>query len=183
MAKQGRQRREKRILRLLDGIGFSWRVYAVAFLGFLASSWSLIAMGVVSPALYYVYDPKGRMGADVDVAQILDLVTLIATVLGMLLFGHLADLFGRSALYGFELLIVLTAIGGAAFSSEGYMLGAQTSSSTSMIGGQTPYGRSMDIYASLAWWRFALGFGIGAEVCPAPLVRNSRWGENRYRQE
>jgi PHS family inorganic phosphate transporter-like MFS transporter len=170
MAKQGRQRREKRILRLLDGIGFSWRVYAVAFLGFLASSWSLIAMGVVSPALYYVYDHKGRMGADVDVAQILDLVTLIATVLGMLLFGHLADLFGRSALYGFELLIVLTAIGGAAFSSEGYMLGAGTSSSS-----------SMDIYASLAWWRFALGFGIGAEVCPTPLIRNRRGEENRYR--
>lgn len=150
---QGRQRREQRILRLLDRIGFSWRVYAVAFLGFLASSWSLIAIAVVSPALYFVYPPGGRMSD--DVGQVLDLVTLTATVLGMLFFGHLADLFGRSALYGFELLIVLSAIGGAAFSSEGYMYAARGSSS---------YRSSMDIYASLAWWRFALGFGIGAEV-------------------
>ncbi|KAH6640170.1 major facilitator superfamily domain-containing protein [Chaetomium tenue] len=165
---RGRQRREQRILRLLDGIGFSWRVYAVAFLGFLASSWSLIAMGVVSPALYYVYSPEGRMA--VDVAQVLDLVTLIATVLGMLLFGHLADLFGRSSLYGFELLIVLTAIGGAAFSSEGYMFGARASSSVSVSGSETPYSSSMDIYASLAWWRFALGFGIGAEYPMSAVI-------------
>ncbi|KAK4149813.1 major facilitator superfamily domain-containing protein [Chaetomidium leptoderma] len=154
-----RQRREQRILRLLDRVGFSWRVYAVAFLGFLASSWSLIATGVVSPALYYVYPPEDRMKG--DVVQILDLVTLTATVLGMLLFGHLADLFGRSALYGFELLIVLSAIGGAAFSSEGYMYTVKEGAA---------YHSSMDIYASLTWWRFALGFGIGAEIGRGSLL-------------
>ncbi|KAK3291161.1 major facilitator superfamily domain-containing protein [Chaetomium fimeti] len=154
---RGRQRREQRILRLLDRIGFSWRVYAVAFLGFLASSWSLIAVGVVSPALYYVYPPSISMAG--DVVQILDLVTLTATVLGMLLFGHLADLFGRSALYGFELLIVLTAIGGAAFSSAGYM-----------FGNTDTYDSSMNIYASLTWWRFALGFGIGAEYPMSAVI-------------
>jgi len=36
---------------ILDKMGFSWRIYAVAFLGFLASSWSLIAINIVSPAL------------------------------------------------------------------------------------------------------------------------------------
>jgi PHS family inorganic phosphate transporter-like MFS transporter len=154
--KQGRQRREQRILRLLDRIGFSWRVYSVAFLGFLASSWSLIAVGIVSPALYFVYDPTGRMSS--DVGQILDLVTLTATVLGMLLFGQLADLFGRKALYGFELLIVLAAIGGAAFSSEGYMVK------------DPDYQSSMDIYASLTWWRFTLGFGIGAEYPMSAVI-------------
>jgi PHS family inorganic phosphate transporter-like MFS transporter len=154
-AKQGRQRREQRILRLLDRIGFSWRVYSVAFLGFLASSWSLIAVGIVSPALYFVYDPTGRMSS--DAGQILDLVTLTATVLGMLLFGQLADLFGRKALYGFELLIVLAAIGGAAFSSEGYMAKDSTY-------------HSMDIYASLTWWRFTLGFGIGAEYPMSAVI-------------
>jgi PHS family inorganic phosphate transporter-like MFS transporter len=133
----------------------------VAFLGFLASSWSLIAMGIVSPALYYVYDPRGRLQG--DVAQNLDLVTLIATVLGMILFGHLADLYGRSSLYGFELLIVLSAIGGAAFSSEGYMYSDKSD-------GTHTYSSSMDIYASLTWWRFALGLGIGAEVCQCLFV-------------
>ena len=49
--KQERQRREKKLLTILDKIGFSWRVYAVAFLGFLATSWSLIAINIISPAL------------------------------------------------------------------------------------------------------------------------------------
>ncbi|KAK4119163.1 MFS general substrate transporter [Parathielavia appendiculata] len=154
---RGRQRREQRVLRLLDRIGFSWRVYSVAFLGFLASSWSLIATGIVSPALYFVYPPTGRMGST-DVVQVLDLVTLTATVLGMIMFGQLADLFGRKALYGFELLIVLAAIGGAAFSSEGYMVKDPS------------YHSSMDIYASLTWWRFTLGFGIGAEYPMSAVI-------------
>ncbi|KAH6618365.1 major facilitator superfamily domain-containing protein [Chaetomium sp. MPI-SDFR-AT-0129] len=159
---RGRQRREQRILRLLDGIGFSWRVYAVAFLGFLASSWSLIAVGIVSPALYFVYPPEGRLSHSGDVAQILDIVTLVATVCGMVIFGHLADRFGRSSLYGFELLIVLSAVGGAAFSSEGYMVARNQDSSV--------YSSSMDIYASLTWWRFALGFGLGAEYPMSAVI-------------
>ena len=73
----------------------------------------------------------------------------------MLIFGRLADKYGRSSLYGFELLIVLSAIGGAAFSSEGYMIRS---------GGSSSYRSSMDIYAALFFWRFTLGLGIGAEV-------------------
>jgi len=87
------------------------------------------------------------------------MVTLTAVIIGMLGFGRLADKYGRSALYGFELLIVLGAIGGAAFSSEGYMV--QTKDP-----GQ--YKSSMNIYASLIFFRFALGLGIGAEVSLPP---------------
>lgn len=149
-----RQRREKQILNILDGIGFSWRVYLVAFLGFLASSWSLIAINITMPALYYVYgsevdNDEGAAflkGADL----VLDMATLSGTVVGMIGFGHIADRLGRSALYGFELLIVLAAIGGAAFSSQGY---------TDPIDGMS----SMSIYTSLIWWRAAIGLGIGAE--------------------
>ena len=83
------------------------------------------------------------------------MVTLTATVLGMIIFGRLADKYGRSALYGFELLIVLSAIGGAAFASQGYMIHE---------GEPKNYRTSMNIYAALVFWRFTLGLGIGAEV-------------------
>ena len=83
------------------------------------------------------------------------MVTLTATVLGMFIFGRLADKYGRSALYGFELLIVLSAIGGAAFASQGYMIHE---------GDPEKYQSSMNIYAALFFWRFTLGLGIGAEV-------------------
>lgn len=98
------------------------------------------------PALYFVY--KDWLPEDGEV--VLDMVTLSGTVIGMIGFGHIADRIGRSALYGFELLIVLSAVGGAAFSSQGWT--------------DPTYGPSMSIYASLIWWRFTLGLGIGAEV-------------------
>ncbi|KAL8349764.1 hypothetical protein RB598_005228 [Gaeumannomyces tritici] len=156
-----RRRRERQILNILDGIGFSWRVYLVAFMGFLASSWSLIAINITTPALFYLYGPESRdsdggaLPKDADL--VLDMVTLGGTVVGMIGFGHVADRLGRSALYGFELLIVLAAIGGAAFSSRGYV---------DPISGSS----SMDIYASLIWWRATLGLGIGAEYPMSAVI-------------
>jgi PHS family inorganic phosphate transporter-like MFS transporter len=104
-----------------------------------------------------------------DVAQVLDLVTLTSTVLGMLSFGHLADRFGRSSLYGFELLIVLAAIGGAAFASEGYMVNMVKDTPEPLPSSMEQH-HSMDIYASLTWWRCALGFGIGAEYPMSAVI-------------
>ena len=69
----------------------------------------------------------------------------------MVIFGHVADRVGRSALYGFEIIIVMAAIGGAAFSSAGFMIHNGESS-------------SLSIYAALLFFRFLLGLGIGAEV-------------------
>jgi len=74
----------------------------------------------------------------------------------MVVFGHLADRLGRKALYGYELMIILSALGGVAFSSEGYV---------HVNDDGTGYTSSMDIYAAIFWWRFILGLGIGAEVC------------------
>ncbi|KAH7028824.1 major facilitator superfamily domain-containing protein [Microdochium trichocladiopsis] len=149
---RNRQRREARVLQILEGIGFSWRIYFVAFFGFLASSWSLIAINITMPALTFVYNFHDKQDL------ILDCATLSGTVLGMILFGHLADRVGRSALYGFELLIVLSAVGGAAFTSQGY---AATG----------PDGlHSMDMEAALIWWRVALGLGIGAEYPMSAVI-------------
>jgi MFS transporter, PHS family, inorganic phosphate transporter len=126
----------------------------VAASGFLASSWSLIATNIISPALYYLYPPGGRLRADAGLG--LDEVTLMGTIIGMVVFGHLADRLGRKGLYGYELMIILTALGGVAFSSEGYIRPNDDGEG---------YTSSMDIYAAIFWWRCILGLGIGAEVC------------------
>ena len=155
---QERERRDDRISIILDRIGFSWRVYLVAFLGFLASSWSLIAVTIITPALYFIYDRHGQF--DRDAGLVLDMVTLTATILGMVIFGHLADRLGRSKLYGIEVIIVLVAVGGAAFSSAGFIIHQ----------GRPDERGSLDIYAALFVFRAFLGLGIGAEYPMSALI-------------
>ncbi|KAL8414720.1 hypothetical protein RB594_005797 [Gaeumannomyces avenae] len=135
-----RRLRERQILNILDGIGFSC---------------------ITTPALFYLYGPGSRdsdggaLPKDADL--VLNMVTLGGTIVGMIGFGHVADRLSRSALYGFELLIVLAAIGGAAFSSRSYV---------DPISGSS----SMGIYASLIWWRATLGLGIGAEYPMSAVI-------------
>ena len=120
-------------------------------------------MAIITPALYFVYSRHGQL--DRDAGLVLDMVTLTSTILGMVIFGHLADRLGRSKLYGIEVIMMLAAIGGAAFSSAGFIIHQ----------GQGNEEGSLDIYAALFMFRFFLGLGIGAEVClffffPSPFV-------------
>lgn len=151
---QDPEERERKVYRILDGIGFNWPVFWAVSVGFLASSYSLFAMGIMSPALLYVYDSHARIES---VSEVLDLATLSSTVVGMLFFGHLADRGGRKRLYGWELIIIILATMGLVLSSEGYMSGSQ---------GQ----HSMDIYASIIFFRCVLGFGIGAEYPVSAVI-------------
>lgn len=87
--------------------------------------------------------------------EVLDLTTLSSTLVGMIFFGHFADRGGRKRLYGWELIILILATIGLALSSQGYMGLNEDGHAKS----------SMDIYASIIFFRCVLGFGIGAEVC------------------
>jgi MFS transporter, PHS family, inorganic phosphate transporter len=69
--------------------------------------------------------------------------TLVGSILGQLVFGFLADLFGRTRLYGIELIIVIISTLGLAFSGTGY--------------------QSMSFLALFTFWRFITGVGLGAE--------------------
>ncbi|KAK0616185.1 major facilitator superfamily domain-containing protein [Immersiella caudata] len=160
-----RERRDDRIAIILNRIGFSWRVYLVAFLGFLASSWSLIAISIITPALYFIYNRHGQF--DGDAALVLDMVTLTTTIVGMVAFGLLADQMGRSKLYGIEVIIVLVAVGGAAFSSAGFIIHQDRPG-------------SLDIYAALFVFRAFLGLGIGAEY-PMSAVIAAEFSPTRWR--
>ncbi|KAK7737894.1 hypothetical protein SLS53_006272 [Cytospora paraplurivora] len=146
-----RREREIAILRILDSIGFNWPVFCAVAFGFLASSYSLFATNIISPALLYVYPPGSQLGS--HVSEVLDLTTLSSTLVGMVFFGHFADRGGRKRLYGWELIIVILATLGLVLSSQGYRGVDEDGNSKS----------SMDFYASIIFFRCVLGFGIGAE--------------------
>jgi MFS transporter, PHS family, inorganic phosphate transporter len=76
---------------------------------------------------------------------IINVLTLLGSFIGQLLFGFLCDKFGRRKLYGLELVLVLFGTIGIVQCSAGYD------------------NESMSILASVCFWRFIIGVGIGAE--------------------
>jgi PHS family inorganic phosphate transporter-like MFS transporter len=126
---------------LIDAYGFSWLVWEVAASGFFTDSYNLFATNVILPSLAYVYWPNSVSSWR---ETLINCTTLAGSVVGQLAFGYLADRFGRTSLYGVELLIVI-------FSTI-----AISASSTGVEG-------SMSILAWLVACRFIMGIGIGAE--------------------
>jgi PHS family inorganic phosphate transporter-like MFS transporter len=114
--------------------------------GFFTASYSLFATNVTSAALAYVYWPKNH-----EYSHILDVVTLITTILGMLIFGHLADRWGRKTMYGVELILIIVSTLSLAQASSGYQ------------GSMQPIGW-------VIFWRMILGFGIGAEYPTTAVI-------------
>jgi PHS family inorganic phosphate transporter-like MFS transporter len=93
------------------------------------------------PSLAFVYwanDPNADHETEINA------ITLTGSLLGQLIFGFLADRFGRRKLYGLELLVVIFGTLGLVQCSAGY------------------HG-SMNILGWIMFWRFFLGLGIGAE--------------------
>lgn len=148
----------------MDDGGFKFAVFFVAASGFLASSFSLFATNVINTSLFFVYDPGSSLGGHASL--VLDELTLVGTIVGMLFMGHFADRAGRKRLYGVELAVVIVATFGVIQASDGLMVYKSPAAQPN-----TDLLHSMDIYSWLTWWRSLLGFGIGAEVryCLRPV--------------
>lgn len=74
----------------------------------------------------------------------LNCATLIGSMIGMVVFGILADRYGRRKMYGLELLVTIAASLGSATASSGAR-------------------NSMSILNLLIFWRLVMGIGIGAD--------------------
>ncbi|KAK0712088.1 hypothetical protein B0H67DRAFT_647405 [Lasiosphaeris hirsuta] len=149
--------------QLMDDFGFSKRVLFVGASGFTATAYTLFVLNVIKPALFYVYPPCGKFNS--NAGMVLDELTLIGSALGMFVAGHLADLWGRKKLYGYELAALMIATLGMLQASEGFR-------SRGTDGGTSE--SSMDIYSWLAWRRFILGCAIGAEH-PLVAIITAEW--------
>lgn len=111
-------------------------MWAVAATGFFTDSYNLFATNVIFTSLSYIYWADDTSTGHVTTINIL---TLSGSIVGQLLFGFLADKFGRQKLYGIELIIVIFTTIGVTQSSNGE--------------------GSMDIMKWLCAWRFLMGIG------------------------
>jgi PHS family inorganic phosphate transporter-like MFS transporter len=84
----------------------------------------------------FVYWPHGREWPGL----LINLFTLLGSVIGQLSFGFLADYYGRTRLYGIELVLVIVSTIGVATSSHGY--------------------EDMSFLGLFIWWRFVMGVGM-----------------------
>ncbi|EJT81335.1 hypothetical protein GGTG_01318 [Gaeumannomyces tritici R3-111a-1] len=149
-------RQDRRELRYqLDLNSFNFRIWVITASGFLTDSYNLFATNVILASIQFVYFPDGR-----DKGLIINLCTLLGSVIGQLLFGFLADYYGRTRLYGIELVLVIVSTIGVATSSFGH--------------------GDLDFFGLFTWWRFVMGIGIGAEY-PLSACITSEWSSTQSR--
>jgi PHS family inorganic phosphate transporter-like MFS transporter len=79
-------------------------VWAVAATGFFTDSYNLFASNIILPCLAFVYWGSEHE-ANIEITT--NALTLAGSVVGQLIFGFLADKYGRQRLYGVELMIVI----------------------------------------------------------------------------
>ncbi|KAK3303018.1 major facilitator superfamily domain-containing protein [Chaetomium strumarium] len=153
-----RQQKRRFIRRAIDSYGFRWLVFAVAASGFLTDSWNLFATNAILPSLAFVYWPEETNGWR---ESLINCMTLGGSLIGQLLFGFLADKYGRTRLYGIELVIV------------GFTTIALSASSTG-------FGNSIAVLPWLVAMRFLMGVGIGAEY-PLSASICTEWASTKAR--
>ncbi|KFA61649.1 hypothetical protein S40285_08196 [Stachybotrys chlorohalonatus IBT 40285] len=155
LSSQDRQDRQQ--LRYeLDLNSWNLRIWGVAASGFLTDSYNLFSTNVIFASIAFVYWPNGEAWPGL----MINIFTLLGSVLGQLVFGFLADYYGRTRLYGIELVLVIVSTIGVATSSHGY--------------------GDMSFLGLFVWWRFVMGVGIGAEY-PLSAVITSEWSSTQSR--
>ncbi len=126
---------------------FHMRVLFTAGMGFFTDAYDLFIIGVALALIKVEYHPSpfviGLVGS----------TALIAALIGATIFGRVADVFGRKAVYGLEAALMAVAAVGSALSPN------------------------------LVWliaWRFVLGIGIGGDY-PVSAVIMSEYSNRKNR--
>jgi MFS transporter, PHS family, inorganic phosphate transporter len=136
--------RRDQLLRHIDRGGFQELVVITAGLGFFAGAYQVFAVSLTLPLIRLVYSER-FLTSDPDKNDSLDVglrsSILAGAIIGMVVFGFLADIYGRRKLYGWELALLLLAGAGVAMSSTGS-------------------NDSMDIFGWLVSWRLIMGIGM-----------------------
>ena len=80
--------------------GFHFKTVIVAGMGFFTDAYDLFVIGVVSVILTQIWHIKSFE------VSLLSSVSLLAAVLGAVVFGRIADTMGRKFIYGYELIVL-----------------------------------------------------------------------------
>ncbi len=126
---------------------FHMRVLLTAGMGFFTDAYDLFIIGVAMALIKVEYHPS------VFLIALVGSTALIAALIGATIFGRIADVFGRKAVYGLEAVIMAVAAVGSALSPN------------------------------LVWliaWRFVLGIGIGGDY-PVSAVIMSEYSNRKNR--
>ncbi|KAI9117839.1 hypothetical protein K1719_011254 [Acacia pycnantha] len=142
-------RDQLKVLQALDTAKTQWYHFTtivIAGMGFFTDSYDLFCISLVTKLLGRIYyyqegfTEPGSLPANVSAA--ITGVAFCGTLIGQLFFGWLGDRLGRKRVYGITLmLMVICSIG------SGLSLGSNTKS----------------VMATLCFFRFWLGFGIGGD--------------------
>ncbi|KAL2811863.1 major facilitator superfamily domain-containing protein [Aspergillus granulosus] len=156
------QRHEYMIARLESARRREWLwVVIVAGIGFFTDAYAIFSVNTVVPMLETVYwqDKDEHVRNNYKVA--LSIATLGGALVGQVLFGVAADIWGRRKMYGLELVVLIFTTIGLALSSEGAL-------------------GSMSVIGLLVFWRFFMGLGLGGDY-PLSAVICSEFAPTRIR--
>lgn len=154
------------VLETLDAAktqGYHFLAIVVAGMGFFTDAYDLFSISIVSKCLgrlYYTgldYPKPGTLPPNVYAA--VTSVALCGTLSGQLFFGWLGDRLGRKSVYGFTLILMIICSLASGFSF-----------------GHEPKG----VMATLCFFRFWLGFGIGGDY-PLSATIMSEYANKRTR--
>ncbi|KAI0833658.1 phosphate transporter [Trametes gibbosa] len=144
----------------IDNARFSWfhvRVCLVAGAGFFTDAYDIFAINIASVMLGYVYGHNQKLSDNQDLG--IKVATPVGVVLGQLVFGWLADVFGRKRIYGYELMLMIVASFGQALAGEAH---------------------GVNVIGVLVAWRFVMGLGVGGDY-PLSSVIPAEFSSTRIR--
>ncbi|TKV93626.1 hypothetical protein SEVIR_9G238400v4 [Setaria viridis] len=154
------------VLTTLDHAKTQWYHFmaiVIAGMGFFTDAYDLFCISLVSKLLgrlYYTEPNSPNPGSlPPNVSAAVNGVALCGTLAGQLFFGWLGDKLGRKSVYGFTLILMVLC-----------------SIASGLSFGRTPKG----VIATLCFFRFWLGFGIGGDY-PLSATIMSEYANKRTR--
>ncbi|ABN65324.1 inorganic phosphate transporter, transmembrane protein [Scheffersomyces stipitis CBS 6054] len=151
--------RRRLALEEIDKAGFGWtqvKMIMIAGVGFMTDSYDIFAINLGLTMLGYVYW-KGTIPASTQ--TLLKVSTSVGTVIGQVGFGTVADMVGRKAIYGLELIVIIAA------------------TILQCTVGQSPAIEFVGIFATL---RILMGIGIGGDY-PLSSIISAEFATTKWR--
>ncbi len=123
---------------------FQWKIMFVSGMGFFTDAYDLFVIGIV------VYLLKSEWSLSTAQVSWLNSATLLASAVGAIVFGRIADILGRKRIYGYEVLILAIGAIASAFAPN---------------------------YAFLLVCRVILGIGIGGDYPVSATIMSEYSGK------